>query len=175
MFTAFYELYRLLCERVGKSDNAVAAEIGLSNATVTTWRKGATPRRPTLAKVAHYFDVPVGYLEGTTTQAQIDLIGQKLRHLSAVWDFSEECERPEVEKQIEELERQRKELYKTMDLEKEKAPAPEGRRSPDPDIRRIERARANMSEKDKKKMMELLRLSFEDYFSDDYEDDDVDE
>jgi len=66
--------------------------------------------------------------------------------------------------------------YLTTGLgEMKKKPTLEGRRSPDPDIRRIERARANMSEKDKKKMMELLRLSFEDYFSDDYEDDDVDE
>lgn len=45
----------------------------------------------------------------------------------------------------------------------------------DPDIRRIERARKNMSDKDKERMMSLLTLSFEKYFSSDYEDTDTDE
>lgn len=45
----------------------------------------------------------------------------------------------------------------------------------DPDIRRIERARKNMSDADKQKMMNILKASFEDYFSDDYIDDDLDE
>lgn len=44
----------------------------------------------------------------------------------------------------------------------------------DPDIRRIERARNNMNQKDKDKMMELLKLSFEDYFGDNYVDEDDD-
>lgn len=61
------------------------------------------------------------------------------------------------------------------DVPKKKAPATDGERNVDPDIRRIERARKNMTEKDKKKMMELLELSFEDYFSDDYKDSDLDE
>lgn len=47
--------------------------------------------------------------------------------------------------------------------------------SSDPDIRRIERARKNMSDRDKEKMMALLTLSFEKYFSADYEDTDTDE
>lgn len=58
--------------------------------------------------------------------------------------------------------------------EKEKAPSDEGE-SQDPDIRRIERARKSMSETDKKKMMNILKASFEDYFSDDYKDDDINE
>lgn len=62
-----------------------------------------------------------------------------------------------------------------LGAETKKASTPKDERSSDPDIRRIERARNNMSEKDKKKMMELLELSFEDYFSDDFQDDDLDE
>lgn len=62
------------------------------------------------------------------------------------------------------------------DVPMEKAPNPQGKRSDDdPDIRRIERARKNMPEKDKKRMMKILEASFEDYFSDSYKDDDVDE
>lgn len=36
----------------------------------------------------------------------------------------------------------------------------------DDDIRRIERARNKMTAKDKKKMMEILKVSFEEYFDD---------
>lgn len=36
----------------------------------------------------------------------------------------------------------------------------------DPDIRRIERARTKMNNKDKEKMMKILEASFEDYFND---------
>ena len=46
--------------------------------------------------------------------------------------------------------------------------------SSDPDIRRIERARNNMTQKDRDKMMKVLAASFEDYFGDDYIDDDND-
>lgn len=45
----------------------------------------------------------------------------------------------------------------------------------DPDIRRIERARKNMPEKEKDRMMKLMLLSFEEYFDDSYIDEDTDE
>lgn len=64
MSTAFYETYRQLCQEAGKSDNAVAAEIGLSNSTVTTWKQGALPRRPTIKKVAEYFGVTMEEMMG---------------------------------------------------------------------------------------------------------------
>lgn len=44
----------------------------------------------------------------------------------------------------------------------------------DPDIRRIERARKNMDQKDRDKMMRILEASFEDYFGDDFVDEDDD-
>ena len=43
--------------------------------------------------------------------------------------------------------------------------------SPDPDVRRIERARQKMPEADKKFMMDMLTRSFSAYFEDDGEDD----
>jgi len=47
-------------------------------------------------------------------------------------------------------------------------------RTADPDIRRIERARNNMDQKNRDKMMKILEASFEDYFGDDYIDNDND-
>ena len=43
--------------------------------------------------------------------------------------------------------------------------------SPDPDVRRIERARQKMPEADKKFMMDMLERSFSEYFEDDGLDD----
>ena len=57
----------------------------------------------------------------------------------------------------------------------EKAPSETGERSDDPDLYRIERARKNMSSADKQKMMRILEASFEDFFSDDYKDFDLNE
>lgn len=45
----------------------------------------------------------------------------------------------------------------------------------DPDIRRIQRARKNMPQKDKEKMMQILKLSFDRYFADDFKYDDHDD
>lgn len=62
----FYDVFCNLCKRHGKSPNKAAEEIGLSNSITTKWKKtGATPTGETLAKIAEYFDVPVGYLLGS--------------------------------------------------------------------------------------------------------------
>ena len=45
---------------------------------------------------------------------------------------------------------------------------------PDPDIRRIQRARNNMDQKNRDKMMKIHEASFEDYFGDDFVDKDDD-
>lgn len=60
----FWENYEIACRQIGKAPGAVAAEIGLSNATTTAWKKGATPKNATLKKIADYFDVsPESLLE----------------------------------------------------------------------------------------------------------------
>ncbi len=63
-----------------------------------------------------------------------------------------------------------------LGTETEKAPTTSGERfETDPDIRRIERARQNMTEKDRERMMNILKASFDQYFSDDFVDEDTDE
>lgn len=44
----------------------------------------------------------------------------------------------------------------------------------DEDIRRIARAHRQMSEKDRQRLMTIVTTSFDEYFSDDFEDDDTD-
>ena len=61
----FYDVYAALCKNKGISLSRAADEIGLSNSTVTKWKKtGATPSGETLAKVAAYFGVSVDDLMG---------------------------------------------------------------------------------------------------------------
>ena len=60
----FYKIFLELCEKKGKKPNKVAEEIGLSNATATSWKQGSVPRDSTLLKLAHYFDVSIEYLIG---------------------------------------------------------------------------------------------------------------
>lgn len=123
METAFYEMYRLLCQKKGKSDNAVASEIGLSNSTVTTWRQGTIPRRPTIKKVADYFGVEPGYLMGNTIEAQIDLAEKNISDVRAsINQSSDESERAELTSQLEVLQESYRDLCFAKNLKKKRPP-----------------------------------------------------
>lgn len=59
----FWDNFVLLCDRAGKSPNAVAAEIGFkSTGTVTGWKDGKIPYERNLKKIAEYFGVTIDYL-----------------------------------------------------------------------------------------------------------------
>ena len=58
----FWEQYQKLCQKLGKSPNGVAKELGLSSGTVTFWKNGKIPKSDTLQKIADYFNVTVDYL-----------------------------------------------------------------------------------------------------------------
>jgi transcriptional regulator with XRE-family HTH domain len=63
--SVFYDKFKELCDQRGISCNKAALDMGLSNATPTAWKKrGLTPKADTLAVIASYFGVSVGYLLG---------------------------------------------------------------------------------------------------------------
>lgn len=62
----FFFFFEDLCKKNNTTPAKVAKDLGLSNATTTKWKKGATPQGKTLAKVADYFDVSTDYLLGKT-------------------------------------------------------------------------------------------------------------
>ncbi len=69
----FFDVYKLLCEQVGKSPTAVALEIGIGRGTVSAWKsEGRTPSGTTLHKVADYFHVSTDYLLGKEKPADAD-------------------------------------------------------------------------------------------------------
>lgn len=60
----FYENFKNLCQKAGKSPSFVVTEIGLNKSAVTSWKKGANPTNSNLVKIAHYFGVSVDELLG---------------------------------------------------------------------------------------------------------------
>ena len=60
----FWDKFVTLCSAKGISPNGVCADLGLSTATATKWKKGAVPRDTTLKKIADYFGVSASYLLG---------------------------------------------------------------------------------------------------------------
>ena len=60
----FYEIFIKLCQKSGKSANAVAKDLRIASGTVSEWKKGRAPQNATLLKIAEYFGVSVDYLLG---------------------------------------------------------------------------------------------------------------
>lgn len=61
----FLEIFERLCAEKKVSPNKALADIGMSNATYTNWKKrGSTPQGKNLQKIADYFGVTTGYLLG---------------------------------------------------------------------------------------------------------------
>ena len=61
----FYENFAFYCTKIGKSESAVAKDVGITSKSVTGWKNGALPRNSTLKKLADYFGVTVDELMGT--------------------------------------------------------------------------------------------------------------
>ena len=46
----FYENFAFYCTKIGKSESAVAKDVGITSKSVTGWKNGALPRNSTLKK-----------------------------------------------------------------------------------------------------------------------------
>lgn len=69
----FLEIFERLCADKKVSPNKALADIGMSNATYTNWKKrGSTPQGKNLQKIADYFGVTTGYLLGETEPQPAD-------------------------------------------------------------------------------------------------------
>lgn len=77
----FWDRFYGLCLQNNIKPNPLAAEIGVSSATVTKWKKGTTPNGDTLCKLADRLDCTVDYLLGRTeTCAPLSREEQMLLH-----------------------------------------------------------------------------------------------
>lgn len=62
----FWKNFLILCNHKKMTPNGVCADLGLSVATATKWKKGAVPRDSTLMRIADYFGVTVESLLADT-------------------------------------------------------------------------------------------------------------
>ena len=70
--STFIERFNMLLSRSGKSDSALAEELGVSKQAVSAWKTGArSPKRPNVIDITNYFNVDtywlMGYDEGEYT------------------------------------------------------------------------------------------------------------
>ena len=57
----FWKKFLALCESVDMTPNGVAKEIGISSATITTWKNGRRPTDASLNKICEYFNIGINY------------------------------------------------------------------------------------------------------------------
>ncbi len=63
-----YEIFMQLCKEHCVTSYRVSKETGISQAALSTWKKGdSVPRDSTLKKIADFFGVSVAFLKGETT------------------------------------------------------------------------------------------------------------
>lgn len=67
----FWNVFYELCISNGTKPNPVAKALGISSATVTKWKNGATPSLCTAKKIADHFGVSVDSLVGNTSVAPV--------------------------------------------------------------------------------------------------------
>lgn len=93
----FYDVYCALCKGKGISLSRAAEEIGLSNSTVTKWKKtGATPSGDTLSKVAAYFGVSVDDLIGDPQPDESAMQDELMAFYGKVKDFLTEDDKDDI-------------------------------------------------------------------------------
>lgn len=92
----FWKRYYELCNRKGRSPNAVASELGFSNATCTKWKNGSEPSSKSVARIAEYFNVSTDYLLGNEPNENTFVSDDDIK-------FAFELELTENEKRILEI------------------------------------------------------------------------
>ncbi|GHU94435.1 hypothetical protein FACS1894208_05500 [Clostridia bacterium] len=79
MATAFFQRIEALCLDKGISTTKLASAVGVGEATISGWRKGAAPRNNTIAQLASFFGVSPAYIAGKSNDpvdyANIDTSG----------------------------------------------------------------------------------------------------
>lgn len=100
----FYDRFKLLCQRKNISCTKAATEMGLSNSTPTKWKKtAAIPDSSTISRIADYFEVPIEYVMGVSTDSQIDEANFRLAELEKAQKTATAEEADEIAVEIDGL------------------------------------------------------------------------
>ncbi len=102
----FWDYYTSLCKISGLSPNAVAKQIGVSNATCTKWKNGTIPNGETLIAISDFFDCSVDYLLGRTENAKAhktNLYPQEYTELLEKYSHLDDTDRIKIIERIDTL------------------------------------------------------------------------
>lgn len=86
----FWDNYKKLCDENKIAPTAAGVAIGVTNAAVSKWKKGAIPNGVTLQKVADYFGVSVAYLMGEDEEALRETLDTNTEAILRVTESAEE-------------------------------------------------------------------------------------
>ena len=70
----FWERFYELCLEHETKPNPVAAQLGISTATVTRWKNGSYPNAKYLERLSAHFDVSTDYLLGITDKKKEQVV-----------------------------------------------------------------------------------------------------
>lgn len=108
-----YEIFEQLLQLKGVSAYQVSKETGVSQQTLSCWKKGKyTPKQDKLQKIADYFGVSIDYLMGndtTTTNEDIELQNylEELRtrpEMKMLFSVTKNATKEDVEKAVKIIE-----------------------------------------------------------------------
>ncbi len=102
----FWDCYTSLCKLSGLSPNAVAKQIGVSNATCTKWKNGTIPNGETLIAISDFFDCSVDYLLGRTENAKAhkgEVYSQEYTELFEKYMRLDETDKTKITERIDTL------------------------------------------------------------------------
>ena len=93
-----YEIYEQLCEMRGEKPHAVARKVGVSSATITSWKQGSyIPKAEKRKLLADYLGVPLEYLDTGETTDPVLLARQEMRdEVKALADLASKADPEQV-------------------------------------------------------------------------------
>ena len=86
----FWDTYKKLCDEKKIAPTAAGVAIGVTNAAVSKWKKGAVPNGVTLQKIADYFGVSVASLLGEDETALREEVEQNHEKILRLTESAEE-------------------------------------------------------------------------------------
>lgn len=88
----FIDYYSELCERINKTESAVARESGVGKSTVTRWRQGSKPQAASLHKLQKYFsnffDISLDDLKNHVTEKEPAVADSSKAVIDALYDVA---------------------------------------------------------------------------------------
>ena len=102
----FFEQLKRLCALKGTTPTALVKKVGLSSSNVKSWKRGTSPKKDVLEKLAKELDVPVSAFFDSVVEKQTQLQAEELELLEVYRKLCKSCKRQLMGKAYELLDSQ---------------------------------------------------------------------